>query len=260
MVSLRQLLVMVLLVACSTLTQSRCQAGHASNVPPGDELEILDPNANPRARPAAELYYDECGDLQVEVPPVVLVHKMYYSGNRTFQAQLLSGGPTLVVVNHPKSGERCYLLAQLPSGAPKITYTPHNIKYDFGHRSVCIHFPILGQPTVVYQNGIPVKKTVVNSAVKVHEGASHLVHATGIPAGVVKVGTATGSLAQKAAYFVHDAGQAALAPAKAICSMTPLAGLVTPDPAQASERRRDRELRQVSKANALDDLTFRTVR
>jgi len=62
-----------------------------TNVPPTLEIEVLDPNADPLGRPAVELVPDEYGNTLVNIPPVVLVHRYYFTGERSFQAQPLPG-------------------------------------------------------------------------------------------------------------------------------------------------------------------------
>jgi len=123
------------------------------NVPPTDEIELLDPNADPLGRPAVELQYSAHG-LHVDIPPAVLVHKYYYTGDRSFQAQMLPGGPSIVVVNHPKTGERCYIPVQMLPGAPRVTYTGNAIEYDYGENGITVHFGLFGAPTIKYRSGL----------------------------------------------------------------------------------------------------------
>ena len=99
-------------------------------VPPGLEIEVLDPNVDPRGNPAvvtrpavALTSTGPDGRVIVDIPPTVLVHRYYYTGDRTSQARLLPGGPCIVVVSHPKTGERLYIPVQFPPGAPRVTLT-----------------------------------------------------------------------------------------------------------------------------------------
>jgi hypothetical protein len=125
---------------------------HTFPVPPGDEIQVLDPNAHPLGWPAVELWQDHEG-TQVDIPPSVLVHKYYYTGDRSFQAQLLPGGPVIIVVTHPKTGERCYVQTQMLPGAPRVTYTARSIEYDYGSHGMTLHFGLFGQPNVKYRSG-----------------------------------------------------------------------------------------------------------
>lgn len=125
---------------------------HTFPVPPGDEIQVLDPNAHPLGWPAVELWRDHEG-MQVDIPPSVLVHKYYYTGDRSFQAQLLPGGPVIIVVTHPRTGERCYVQTQMLPGAPRVTYAARSIEYDYGSHGMTLHFGLFGQPTVKYRSG-----------------------------------------------------------------------------------------------------------
>ncbi len=131
-----------------------------ANVPPGLEIEVLDPGADPLGNPAVELQSGKGGTMQVDIPPVILVHRYYYSGDRSFRAQMLPGGPTIVVANHPKTGERCYIPVQMTPGAPRVTYTAKKIEYDFGRRGITIAFGLFGKPTVKYRNSEKLSRQV----------------------------------------------------------------------------------------------------
>lgn len=122
-------------------------------VPPRLEIEVLDPGVDPNGNPAVRLQDDGFGQMNVDIPPVVLVHRYYYSGNRSFQGPMLPGGPSIIVVNHPQTGERCYIPAQMMPGAPRVTYTKHGIEYDYGRHGMSVAFGLLGKPTVKYRSG-----------------------------------------------------------------------------------------------------------
>ena len=55
----------------------------------------------------------------------------------------------VVVVNHPKTGERCYIDVQMIPGAPRVTYTGHSIEYDYGQQGICIHFGFFGPKSCI---------------------------------------------------------------------------------------------------------------
>ena len=137
-------------------------------VPPSQEIEILDPKQGATGVPPVVLTGGTDGTQQVDVPPAVLVHRYFPSGDRTFQAQFLPGGPTIVSVNHPRTLERTYVMATMPPGAPRVTYCHKSITYDFGPQSVTISFGPLGRPTVTYSQGLK----VVEKAKAIHEGIS----------------------------------------------------------------------------------------
>lgn len=133
---------------------------HPANVPPTEEIEVISPGVDPLDRPAAVLVDGENGEQQVDIPPTVLVHKYYYTGDRSFQAQLLPGGPCIVVVTHPKTGDRCYVELQMMPGAPYVTYTSRSILYDYGEHSVTLAFPRFGRPVTRHRNGLSLPKKI----------------------------------------------------------------------------------------------------
>ena len=119
-------------------------------VPPSQEIEILDPAQGATGVPAVLLTGGTDGTQKVDVPPAVLVHRFFPSGDRDFQAQFLPGGPTIISANHPKTMERTYVLATLPPGAPRVTYRHRSIIYDYGPQSVTVTYGHHGSPTVTY--------------------------------------------------------------------------------------------------------------
>src|SRR5262249_51460035 len=142
-------------------------------VPPALEIEVLDPNVDARGNPAVVTRPATVltstgpdGRVIVDIPPTVLVHRYYYTGDRTFQARLLPGGPCIVVVSHPKTGERLYIPVQFPPGAPRVTYTDDSIEYDYGTQAVTISFCCLlcASPKVTYRQGVPLTQKVENIA------------------------------------------------------------------------------------------------
>lgn len=141
-----------------------CSAGEPNaKVPPAQEIEILDPGVDPLGNPAVQLKESKAGDTEVDIPPAILVHKYYYSGDRSFQAQMLPGGPVVVVANHPKTGERCYIPVQMIPGAPRVHYTAKGIEYDYGTRGITVHFGLFGGPTVKYRNSEKLSRHVGNA-------------------------------------------------------------------------------------------------
>lgn len=131
-------------------------------VPPWLEIEVLDPGVEPEGNPAVRLERRTDGQLDVEIPPTILVHRYYYSGDRSFQAQILPGGPCIVVCNHPRNGERVYVPVQMMPGAPRVTYTAHSIEYDYGQNAMEITFRNHLLPKVTYRNGEPLRERVGN--------------------------------------------------------------------------------------------------
>lgn len=147
--------------ALAALVLGGCMGGRpailrpaAVPVPPSQEIEVLDPAQGATNVPPVVLTGGEGGTQQVDVPPAILVHRYFPTGDRTFQAQFLPGGPCIVSVNHPRTLERTYTMVTLPPGAPRVTYTGKSIIYDYGPQSVTLSFGPLGKPTVTYSQGL----------------------------------------------------------------------------------------------------------
>ena len=82
------------LVLALTATTARGEKPFAP-VQPALEIEVLDPGVDPNGNPAVRLRDDGFGQMNVDIPPVVLVHRYYYSGDRSFQGPMLPGGPSM---------------------------------------------------------------------------------------------------------------------------------------------------------------------
>jgi hypothetical protein len=104
-----------------------------------DELVIYDPGKHERGLPAIEFAESPKG-TQIEIQPTTHVHRFYYNGDKEYQGPLMSGGPTLVVASHPRTGKRLYIDVNLPSGAPVIAYCEDKIIYVFQDRRVVLSF------------------------------------------------------------------------------------------------------------------------
>lgn len=104
------------------------------------DLVVLDPGAHERGLPAVKLDPAEDGRLTIDIPPAVHVHRYYYSGDKEIQGPIIHGGPTVVVANHPKTGERMYVDVTLPAGAPRIAYNKHGITYVYPDKRVEVMF------------------------------------------------------------------------------------------------------------------------
>jgi hypothetical protein len=163
-------------------------------VPPSDEIEVLDPGVGTTHVPPVLTGVGDDGLQRIDVPPAVLVHRYYPSGDRNFQAQFLPGGPVVVAVNHPKTMERVYVPVTLPPGAPRVTYSGKAIRYDYGPQSVTLSFGPLGQPTVKYSQGTAIGERVRNLAENVGEGTAELAETAGVPQGWQRVKAGVGKV------------------------------------------------------------------
>ncbi len=144
-------------------------------VPPSQEIEVLDPAQGATHVPPVVLTGGDGGTQQVDVPPAVLVHRYYPSGDRNFQAQFLPGGPVILSLNHPRTLERTYVMATLPPGAPRVTYAGKSIIYDYGPQSVTVSFGPLGKPTVTYSQGLKAVERAKAIGAKVSDRVSNLI-------------------------------------------------------------------------------------
>lgn len=128
------------------------QERHA-RVSPVMEIEIVDPRRDARGNPAVDVTRDALGNQQVEIAPSLIVHRYYYTGDRSFRGPDLPGGPSIVVATNPRDGKQVYLPVQMLPGSPVVSYRAHSIDYDFGDHAVVISFPHVGDPVVSYRNG-----------------------------------------------------------------------------------------------------------
>jgi len=140
-------------LACLACPIAPAQAKH-TNAPYENELVVLDPGVNSLKRPGVRLEPGPDG-VQVDIPPVVHVHRFYYSGDKEYQGPILSGGPTVIVANHPKTGQRLYVNVMLPPGAPAIAYSKSSITYAYPDQRVeiCYGWWHTDQATVKYLAG-----------------------------------------------------------------------------------------------------------
>jgi hypothetical protein len=113
-----------------------------------NELVVFEAGTHERGFAEVELVGTEFG-TQVDVSRALHVHRTYYTGDKEFQFSLIQGGPTTVVVNHPRTGEKLYVEVDLPAGIPIIAYNQHSITYVFPDRRICIQFPRFGKSACV---------------------------------------------------------------------------------------------------------------
>lgn len=141
----------------NSLLPSRSESVTA-RVSPVLEIELLDPNKDSRGNPAIVTSTDLSGNTQVDIPPTLIVHRYYYTGDRSFRGPDFPGGPSIVIAQNPRDGQQVYLPVQMLPGSPIVHYSSHCIEYDFGNRAVIVIFPKIGDPTVSYRNGRPLSE------------------------------------------------------------------------------------------------------
>ncbi|HVA48443.1 MAG TPA: hypothetical protein VNH11_18915 [Pirellulales bacterium] len=228
---------------------------HAANVPPALEIEVLDPNADPRGNPAVELVRGRNGQLAVDIPRTILVHKFYYSGDRSFQAQMLPGGPTIAVVDHPKTGQRCYIDLNMLPGAPRVTYTAHEIQYDYGHQAIILCFKGR-RPKVIYRNGTPITTKAIRSAKAVAACTTTVLEESGVCHYAAEAAHGTKNAVVNVVHGAHDVVVMAATPVLNVARMTPIGSLFKAAP----ERKRDAEVARAEHAQQAGNDTIRTLR
>jgi hypothetical protein len=255
-------LVMTSVVVCGLIDNALAAKRQPANVPPTLEIEVLDPNADSQGRPAVELHRDKCGDLIVDIPPVILVHRYFYTGDRSFQAQLLPGGPSIVVANHPRTGERCYIPVQMLPGAPRVTYTKSCIQYDFGQNGITVQFPWWGKPSVKYRSGVPLQRRIGNLVHAEHwrEGAERCAEHTAAAVDHTK------TVACGAAAELGDCAKVVLLPVANVIRGLPVGAVITSTDweerltIRAAEHERDHEIRRAEKEARRREYSLPTIR
>jgi hypothetical protein len=208
-------------------------------VSPLDEVTVIDPRVDSEGRPRAIVRDSARGGKIVDIPPAVIVHKYYYTGDRDFQGPLRPGGPSIIVVSHPVSGSRMYVEAQMLPGAPRITYRRDYIDYDFGEKAIRIHFGHLGalghagEPTVSYQHGKSLTKKIAEARIKARNGTRHWIVRTGLPHAVRSIGRGAFNVVDATADGIHKVGAIVVSPVTQIIDATPVGSIVH---ASAEER------------------------
>lgn len=232
-------------------------------VPPTLEIEVLDPAADPLGNPAVTLRESWRPDrLEVDIPPTVLVHRYYYTGDRSFQAQILPGGPSIVVASHPKTGERCYIPVQMLPGAPRVTYTAKAIEYDYGGQAIIVDFHHTQQPSVRYRNGTPWPEKIG----KVVHAEKWRQHAHSLRDHSHQIAQTSGEMVKEAYIDTADMLEGLTLPIHNIARLMPLGNaLFDPDRAEIraakiAEYDRRKAIERAERVADRDDVTIRTNR
>jgi hypothetical protein len=134
-----------------------------ARVSPVLEIEVIDPNVDSRGNPAVVVTQDGLGRQQVEIPPALIVHRYYYTGDRSFRGPDLPGGPSIIIAQNPRNGQQVYLPVQMLPGSPIVKYSSRSIEYDFGNHAVIVAFPQVGEPVVSYRNGRPLDERMASA-------------------------------------------------------------------------------------------------
>jgi hypothetical protein len=231
-------------------------------VPPTQELELLDPNVDPLGRPTAKVSQTVGPDglARIDIPPAVLVHRFYYTGDRSFQGPMLPGGPTIVVVNHPADGERIYLQIQMLPGAPRIIYTRHSIEYNYGAQAIILSFGAHGRPKVTFRQGISAVMRGKIAHEETRQSVQRFIARTGVPEARRKIREQARNVGRSAADRIHDIGKAAVTPVIQLVKLVPGINLLTNPPEQSVENEREVLLKRGTAQLASFDSSIKTVR
>jgi hypothetical protein len=234
----------------------------AANVPPTLEIAVMDPNVDPLGRPAIKTKPSGApGTLQIDVPETVLVHRYYYTGDRSFQAQFLPGGPCIVVVNHPKTAERLYIPVQMLPGAPRVIYTSHAIEYDFGSQGVSIRFCALtGRPKVEYRNCMTIARRLENCHTKVSSACKEFSDRAGITEAKQQVCTASKNVCKDTGDALGTVGKVVMFPITLAGKILPGAQMMGTTDEDRAARLRDSQVKTAEKAAAGQNLSIPTGR
>ncbi len=222
-------------------------------IPGFNYLIVIDPAVEENGRPAAVINGD-----QVEIPPTLHIHPYFYSGDVEYQAQILEGGPTIIVANHPKSGEKLYIDAILPPGAPVVAYRDDAIRYIYPDKRVIIEFVgIRNRHAVVkYVNGQGVVRSaqakIAARKVKIKEqkGKSKLYSE------IKEVSHDTGNIIKGSFGVVTTAGAFTLERVRVVAEMIPGVQPLMSLGEQAAERGAKEEVRQAGLKAAREQTEF----
>ena len=212
-------------------------------VPPTLEIELLDPNVDPLGNPAVLTRPGPRG-LEVDIPPVVLVHKYYYTGDRSFQGPMLPGGPTILVFNHPATGARQYLEIQMLPGAPRVFYAKNAITYDYGPQAIIVSIGHHGKPSVTYREGVPLGEQVRRSREGFHHDVDDLAERSGWAGARRQARSGAKNAAGNAVDLSHTVAQRVAAPFVQLLRSTPLGNAFSTDPARQAAHARDASVRR----------------
>jgi hypothetical protein len=202
-------------------------------VSPLEELEILDPAGDPEGKPRSIVKPGVNGLPQIEVPPTIIVHRFYYTGDRDFQGPMLQGGPMIFAANSPATGEQIYVDVLLPPGAPRIKYRRDRIVYEYRDRSLTVKFGHPGplglgkaaKPTVSICHHLPIRKDLQRHEEAKKVAMKDVWTRTGVPTAASHLTQSSKQVVGVAADTVHTVGETATAPVIAIWKATPLSSL-----------------------------------
>jgi hypothetical protein len=233
-------------------------------VPPVDEITLLDPGTNSEGKPRPIVFPGADGQQRVDIPPTVIVHNFYYTGERDFRGPILSGGPSIVVVAHPVTSERLYLDVQMLPGSPRIVYRRNYIDYQFATQRIRLrfHHPLRvhgrNLATVHYddEDGSELLEATATAKGHVHDWVDR----TGFPDAVQHVAHGTHNVLDTSADRIRDAGEFVVAPFVLLYNASPLSGLMSSSAEDRAAESRDAAVQRASRETDRADTWIRTLR
>jgi hypothetical protein len=237
-------------LACAGCVVCVCALAGEPREPGFNELVVIDPGVEQNGLPTPIV-----SNGQVEIPPTLHVHPYYYCGDKEYQAQIINGGPTIIVANHPRSGDKLYIDAVLPQGAPLVAYNARTITYIYPDRRVIIDFSLAGKSRakVIYVNGRGAVREVHEqlaknrAAIQDHQQKSRFV-------GEVKeLGHDVGNVAKGTVGIVGRAGSVVVERTRALTRIIPGMQAIESVGDRSSERAALEEIRQAGLEQARNE-------
>lgn len=254
--------ILVSLLPSVGLTQIHKETQPSVPVAPVDEITVIDPRTSPDGKPHP-IVTGGPGHQQVDIPPTVIVHNYYYTGDRDFRGPSFMGGPAIIVVTHPHTAEQMYLDVNMLAGSPRVIYRRNYIEYDFGHQKIQLRFthPLhvfhRHEPSVKYSRGNPRRLKPTTVPVK-RVGA--WIERTGVPHAVSHVAHGAASVAHATADGIHTAGRIVSTPLIRIGQATPLGALIDRTPEELEQSARDRAVQRAADERLRQEASIPTLR
>ena len=246
------------LVSAACIVACAGAFGQEPREPGFNELVVIDPAVQENGLPTPIVT-----NGQVEIPPTLHVHPYYYCGDKEYQAQILNGGPTIIVANHPRSGDKLYIDAVLPAGAPIVAYNAHSITYVYSDRRVIIDFTLVGKHRALVKyvsghgiaRGAEERRAETRENIREHRQKSKLVTELG------ELGHEMKDITKGTVGVVGHAGAIVVERTRAVTRIIPGVPALKSAGQQAAERGSLEEVRQAGLQQLRDETqTFRTVR
>lgn len=207
-------------------------------VPATQEIEVILPGVSSDGIPAVLVESDN-GAAKIEIPPTVLVHRYYYTGDRSFQGPYIPGGPCIVVANHPKTKCRVYADVQMLPGAPEVLYSKDMIEYRYGKSRILVSFAHDGGAKVSYKNHLPIGTTFKNVTTGTAKATVKVIKETKVP-------KTTSRFIRTVGGYTYDTGKFVVGKSKQLISNTPLSRLLLKDEVDLEYEQRNRKLEKAT--------------